>query len=215
MQHHADPSTATWATEPQPAVGGLGLLRASRMEPETERGLVRRAAADPAAFGQLYDFYLPRIYGFVQRRVRERTVSEDITASTFERALAALRGGRFRNDSFGGWLYRVAANAVIDHVRAARRLTVAVDTDALDPAPDALAAALDHDDLRRAMARLSETHRRVLALRFFDDLDPAEAGAVLGCSRRTFAVKLHRAIGALRAALANETREPLEASDVA
>lgn len=215
MQHHADPSTATWATEPQPAAGGLAPLRASRMEPEIERGLVRRAASDPAAFGQLYDFYLPRIYGFVQRRVRERSVSEDITATTFERALAALRGGRFRNDAFGGWLYRVAANAVIDHVRAAGRLTVAVDADALDPAPDSLAAALDHDDLRRAMARLSETHRRVLALRFFDDLDPVEAGAVLGCSRRTFAVKLHRAIGALRIALAAETREPLEASDVA
>jgi RNA polymerase sigma-70 factor (ECF subfamily) len=215
MQHHADSSPATWATEPHPAAGGLAPLRASRLEPEIERDLVRRAATDPAAFGRLYDFYLPRIYGFVHRRVRERSVSEDITATTFERALAALRGGRFRNDSFGGWLYRVAANAVIDHVRAASRLTVAVDTDALDPAPDALAAALDHDDLRRAMARLSETHRRVLALRFFDDLDPVEAGAVLGCSRRTFAVKLHRALGALRVALATEVREPLEASDVA
>lgn len=215
MQHHADPSTATWATEPRPAVGGLAPLRAARMEPEVERDLVRRAAADPAAFGRLYDFYLPRIYGFVQRRVREHSVSEDITATTFERALAALRGGRFRNDAFGGWLYRVAANAVIDHVRAARRLTVAIDADAIDPAPDALAAALDHDDLRRAMSRLSETHRRVLALRFFDDLDPVEAGAVLGCSRRTFAVKLHRAIAALRVALATEAREPMEASDVA
>lgn len=215
MQHHADPSTATWATEPRPAAGGPAPLRAARMEPEVERDLVRRAAADPSAFGRLYDFYLPRIYGFVQRRVREHSVSEDITATTFERALAALRGGRFRNDAFGGWLYRVAANAVIDHVRAARRLTVAADADAIDPAPDALAAALDHDDLRRAMSRLSETHRRVLALRFFDDLDPVEAGAVLGCSRRTFAVKLHRAIAALRVALATEAREPMEASDVA
>lgn len=215
MQQHADPSTATWAAEPHPAGGGSAALRASRMDPDLERGLVRRAARDPSAFGELYDYYLPRIYGFVQRRVREHSVSEDITATTFERALAALRGGRFRNDAFGGWLYRVAANAVIDHVRASRRLTVAIDADALDPAPDALAAALDHDDLRRAMARLSETHRRVLALRFFDDLDPVEAGAVLGCSRRTFAVKLHRALGALRVALATEAREPLEASDVA
>jgi RNA polymerase sigma-70 factor (ECF subfamily) len=185
------------------------------MDPDRERELVRRAARDASAFAELYDFYLPRIHGFVQRRLRERSVSEDITATTFERALAALRGGRFRNDAFGGWLYRVAANAVIDHVRAARRLTVAVDADGLDPAPDALAAALDHDDLRRAMAGLSDTHRRVLALRYFDDLDPVEAGAVLGCSRRTFAVKLHRAVAALRTALSADAIEPLEASDVA
>jgi len=216
MQPHPDPrAPATWATEPTRAIGGSPAARATRMDPELERDLVRRASRDPSAFGELYDFYLPRIYGFVQRRVRDRSVSEDITATTFERALAALRGGRLRNDAFGGWLYRVAANAVIDHVRAARRLTVAVDADALDPAPDALAAALDNDDLRRAMARLSETHRRVLALRFFDDLDPVEAGAVLGCSRRTFAVKLHRAVAALRVALSAEAMEPLEASDVA
>jgi RNA polymerase sigma-70 factor, ECF subfamily len=215
MQPHADPRSAPWATEPLTAVGGSGAARATRMDPERERDLVRRAGRDASAFAELYDFYLPRLYGFVQRRLRERSVSEDITATTFERALAALRGGRFRNDAFGGWLYRVAANAVIDHVRSARRLTVAVDTDAIDPAPDALAAALDHDDLRRAMSGLSDTHRRVLALRFFDDLDPVEAGAVLGCSRRTFAVKLHRAVSALRTALADEAVEPLEASDVA
>ena len=215
MQPHADPSSASWATEPPLAAGGSAGVRASRMDVERERELVRRAGRDASAFAELYDFYLPRIYGFVQRRLRERSASEDITATTFERALAAVRGGRFRNDAFGGWLYRVAANAVIDHVRTARRLTVAVDSEALDPAPDVLAAALDHDDLRRAMSGLSDTHRRVLALRYFDDLDPVEAGAVLGCSRRTFAVKLHRAVAAMRVALAAEAIEPLEASDVA
>lgn len=215
MQPLADPSSASWATDPPRAIGGSAPARATRMDPERERELVRRAGRDASAFAELYDFYLPRMYGFVQRRLRDRSASEDVTATTFERALAALRGGRFRNDAFGGWLYRVAANAVIDQVRAARRLTVAVEGDALDPAPDALAAALDHDDLRRAMAGLSDTHRRVLALRFFDDLDPVEAGVVLGCSRRTFAVKLHRALAALRVALSADAIEPLEASDVA
>jgi RNA polymerase sigma-70 factor (ECF subfamily) len=185
------------------------------MEPARERELVERAGVDAAAFGELYDFYLPRIYGFVHRRTRERTVTEDLTATTFERALSALRGGRFRNEAFGGWLYRVAGNAVIDHVRAVRRVADGAEVEIADPAPDVLAAAIDHDALRSAMARLSETHRRVLALRFYDDLDPEEAGAILGCSRRTFAVKLHRALGALRAAMATEPLDQLEATDVA
>lgn len=209
------PSVSTPAAGPHDADGGSGASRATRMEPARERELVERAAADAAAFGELYDFYLPRIYGFVHRRTRERAVTEDLTATTFERALSALRGGRFRNEAFGGWLYRVAGNAVIDHVRAARRVADGAEVEVADPAPDALAAAIDHDALRTAMARLSDTHRRVLALRFYDDLDPAEAGAVLGCSRRTFAVKLHRALGALRAAMAAEPLDRLEATDVA
>ena len=215
MHLAADPSPATRATDPQDAAGGSAPARSTRMDPGRERALVARAGRDGEAFGELYDFYLPRIYGFIHRRVRERSVTEDLTAATFERGLAALRGGRFRNDAFGGWLYRVAANAVIDHVRASRRLRAVDREDELDPAPDALAAAIDRDELRRAMGRISEGHRRVLALRFFDDLESAEASAILGCSRRTFAVKLHRANGALRDAMAADAREALEVSDVA
>jgi RNA polymerase sigma-70 factor, ECF subfamily len=215
MEPRAVPNLPTPAAAPHDAGGGSGASPATRMQPARERELVARAGTDAAAFGELYDFYLPRIYGFVHRRTRERAVTEDLTATTFERALSALRGGRFRNEAFGGWLYRVAGNAVIDHVRAARRLTDGAEIEVADPATDALAAALDHDALRSAMARLSETHRRVLTLRFYDDLDPEEAGAVLGCSRRTFAVKLHRALGALRAAMATEPLDQLEATDVA
>lgn len=214
MHLEVDSSPATAATVPHSTGGGSVAARSTRMDPDRERDLVRRAATDPSAFAELYDFYLPRIYGFVHRRTRDRAVTEDLTATTFERGLAALRGGRFRNDSFGGWLYRVAANAVIDHARRTRRL-VADDPDELDASADALAAAVDRDDLRRAMSRISPTHRRVLALRYFDDLEPEEASAVLGCSRRAFAVKLHRAIGALRAAMASEPFDTVEASDVA
>lgn len=190
--------------------------RATRMDRGREKALVDRARTDPDAFGQLYDFYLPRIYGFVQRRVQERSVAEDLTATTFQRALEALRGGRFRNEAFGGWLYRVAANAVVDHVRAARRVSPEADAEAIlgtDGQGDAFAAALDRDELRRALAALPDGHRAVLTLRFFDDLDAAEASAVLGCSRATFAVRLHRALAALRGAMLTDL--PAEATDAA
>ena len=62
------------------------------MDRDRERTLVDRARSDAAAFGELYDFYLPRIYGFAYRRVQERSVAEDVTATTFQRALeAAIR----------------------------------------------------------------------------------------------------------------------------
>jgi RNA polymerase sigma-70 factor (ECF subfamily) len=176
------------------------------MERDRERSLVERARTDADAFGELYDFYLPRIYGFVYRRVQERPVAEDVTATTFEKALQAVRFRDFRNDAFGGWLYRVAANAVIDHFRASRHLLPETDGVA-GVARDAFDAALDRDELRKALAGLPDAHRTVLTLRFFDDLDPDEASAILGCSRGTFAVRLHRAIAALRGAMLKETTD--------
>jgi RNA polymerase sigma-70 factor, ECF subfamily len=178
---------------------------ASRMDRDRERTLVDRARSDAAAFGELYDFYLPRIYGFVYRRVQERSVAEDLTAATFQRALETLRHRDFRNDAFGGWLYRVASNAVVDHVRHGSRLTHLDGTDG--SSGDAFAAALEGLDLRAALERLAPAHRQVLALRFYDDLSADEASAVLGCSRATFAVRLHRAIAALRGAMAQEATD--------
>ena len=180
----------------------------SRMDPERERALVARSRSDASAFAELYDWYLPRIHGFVARRTGDHATAEDVTAMTFERALGAVRSDRFRNEAFGPWLYRVAANALVDHVRRSRRtVPLLADAPGEDAAPGderalaAFAAAVDRDAVRLALAELADGHRRVLVLRFLDDLDPDEAAAVLGCSRGTFAVRLHRALRALRCAL--------------
>lgn len=182
-----------------------------------------RSRVDASAFGELYDYYLPRIYGFVVRRVGDRATAEDLTAMTFERALGAVRGAGFRNDAFGGWLYRVASNAVIDHVRRGRR-TIPLGVRASDawgedagtagipePGDDAAAAAfavtLDREVLRAALLRLPDTHRRVIVLKYFDDLDIDEMCGALGCSRQTLAVKVHRALRALKGAVAQETTD--------
>ena len=197
------------------------------MQPARERDLVARARADAAAFGELYDFYLPRIYAYILRRVRESSVAEDLTATTFERALAVVRRDDFRNDSFGGWLYRVAGNAVVDQVRRDRR-SVPLGVRASDgwsdegrsgrgrngddepgdeAAASAFAAAIDRDLLRRALLLIPPPQRRLIVLRFLDGLEPAEIAVVLGCSRPTAAVRVHRALRALRDAIARETTD--------
>lgn len=188
----------------------------SRLDLERERGLVVRARTDAEAFSELYDFYLPRVYGFVARRIDDRATAEEITAITFQRGLETIRSGTIRNDAFGGWLYRVAASAIVDRARRAERdLPPGVRVGDLDE-PDVerrqplvgdevataeFAAALDREQLRTALRRLTEPQRRILVLRFFDDLSTPELCTALGVSAGTLAIRLQRALRALHQAV--------------
>jgi RNA polymerase sigma-70 factor (ECF subfamily) len=185
----------------------------SRMDPERERGLIARARTDSAAFGELFDYHLPRVYGFVARRVGDRATVEQITASTLQRGLEAIKAGTLKDgSSFGGWLVRIAASAIVDQAaRAQHDVPEGVRAGDMDE-PDAdrasglvgdevataaFAAALDRDELRRAFGRITEPQRRVLILKYFDGLSSAELCAALGVSVTTLESRLQRALRAL------------------
>ena len=190
------------------------------MDPERERGLVVKARLDADAFGELYDYYLPRVYGFVARRVGDRTIAEELTATVFQRGLETIQAGTLRTEVIGGWLYRVAASAIVDRAqRSTQELPAGVrasdlaepDAERREPlvgdevATTAFAAALDRDELRRAMARLTEPQRRIVVLKFFDELSTTELCGALGVSPATLAVRLDRALRALHLAVAGKS----------
>lgn len=170
---------------------------------------MERARADPTAFAELYRRYLPRVYGFALRRTGVIEVAEDVTSATFERALRNLGAYSWRPGGFGPWLFRIAANELVDHHRrtrrdgspraedAARRLH---DGAAPDPA-DEVHARDAVAELLVAMDRLTPRYQRALALRYLSGLTPDEAAAALGTSKATMAVVVHRASRALRKAL--------------
>ena len=191
----------------------------SRLDPERERELVVEARTDAGAYGVLYDHYLARIYGFVARRVADRATAEAITAATFQRGLDAARAGTIRPGTLGGWLYRVAASAIVDQTRRAEHDTPAgvragdlAEPDATHDEPlvgdelatAAFAASLDRDELRRGLRRLTEPQRRVVILKYLDELAGPELGATLGISPTTLTVRLDRALRALNLAAAGK-----------
>jgi RNA polymerase sigma-70 factor (ECF subfamily) len=69
-------------------------------------------------------------------------------------------------------------------------------------ATNLFAAALDRDELRGALRRLTEPQRRVVVLKYLDDLTDAELCGALGVSATQLSVRVERALRALNAALA-------------
>ena len=198
-------------------------------QPFDEQALLAGARSDDRAFGKLYDRYLPKVYEFFARRIEDRATAENLTAATFERARNAVHAGEV-GASFGGFLYRVAGSAVVDHARRGRKPVPrgvrardldgpgdreAAEAIANEAATRAYAAAIEGSRLRRAFTRLSDDDRHLIVLRYFDGLEIDELCAAAGVTRQAFAINLHRALRALRAAMEPATENASEASDAA
>jgi RNA polymerase sigma factor (sigma-70 family) len=178
------------------------------------------AALEPAGFARLYDDCLPRVYAYVACRVEERSAAEEITAASFRRAIQVAKEEGLDGPTLAGFVFRVAATAVVDHARRNRgafphgvragdfdrdtgaRRAAGSRTDEL--AARAFAAAIDRRALRRAIERLPEPDRRLLVMHYLDGLTLDEQCAVLGWNRETFARRLHAALRALHGALAED-----------
>ena len=84
-------------------------------------------------YAELYREYLPRILNYIRLRVDGEDLAQDLTATTFERAVAKQHTLRQR-DAFGGWLFRIARNVVAGYYRG-RKPTLPLEMAAGETAP--------------------------------------------------------------------------------
>ena len=92
-----------------------------------ERLLIEAAQKDPSRFAELYELHFERVYGYIVRRVRERSAAEELTSHVFHQALANLGKFKWRGAPFAAWLFRIAANSIADRAqRLAREFSLPV-----------------------------------------------------------------------------------------
>jgi RNA polymerase sigma-70 factor (ECF subfamily) len=176
-----------------------------------ERLVDEARAGDAWAFGQLFDhFHLP-VYRYVASRVRHPSDAEDLTQLVFVKALEALPRYESRGIPFGGWLFRLARNAVIDHVRTSHEhadLAQSVERAGADAGPDELAVIRQEiEAVRSALSTLTDDQRDAISLRFFAGLSAREAAEAMGKQEGTIRGLQFRAIAALRRQLDIEEPE--------
>ncbi len=186
----------------------MTIEHAEHTEGSDEAALVAAAQRDPAAFGPLYERYVDRIYRYVYRRVGNHAEAEDLTAQTFQQALAALPSYEWRGVPFGAWLYRIAANNIARRGRVGGREVTVEDIGAYlrddaaedDPA-ELIERAAGSGELLAALRALPLDQQRALVLKFARGLTNLEIGEALGRTEGAVKQLVHRAMVTLRAQL--------------
>ena len=183
------------------------------MDEETLDRLVAEAQrGDPEAFGRIFDAYVRPIYRFIVSRVHSPSDAEDLTQLVFVKALEALPRYEARGIPFGGWLFRLARNAIIDQIRTRRdhlSLLAATTRETEERGPEAMATLRDDlDRVARALKDLTDDQREVIELRFFAGLSVLEAAVAMGRQEGTIRGLQFRAIASLRRSLGIEVATP-------
>jgi len=161
--------------------------------------------ADPAAFARLYRRNYDAVFRYCAHRLFERQTAEDVTAAVFLKAVENLGAFRGTERQFRNWLYRIATNAVNNHLRkAARRdrLLKAFGKRHCNQVVDCQDAADENAErvaiLKEAMLSLRPRYQAVITLRFFENMSLTEIGEVLDSGPGTVRSQLARALAKLR-----------------
>jgi RNA polymerase sigma-70 factor, ECF subfamily len=171
--------------------------------------LVRQAGSGrPEAYGELARRWAPRVMAVCHARVRCETSAADLAQETLLRGFRDLRTLR-SPEKFGPWLRGIAQRVCLDWLKAKAQSQVPFTQLTAGGAPqellsrgDEVAAAVERaDEVRRLMAEvdlLSENHREVLMLFYYDEMSYREVAELLGVSTATVNARLNEARAMLR-----------------
>lgn len=175
----------------------------------------RRAAAAassdlPPDFEAWFRDHRETVYRYVRFRVPTREVAEDVTSEVFLKALRALDRYDPGRSAPRTWLLRIARNAVTDYLRRLRlrgSLHISLDRvpDLVSSEPSQEERLIREERLRRlfnAAATLRPADQEILSLRYGAGLRNSEIAEVLKITPNAVAVRIHRALARLRAAVA-------------
>jgi len=192
-----------------------------QIEADSDWQLVQRVqTGDVAAFDRLVVKYRERVLGVIYNMTSNREDAADLAQDAFIKAFQSIK--RFQGQSsFFTWLYRIAVNATLTHLRKNRFRTFFSfekiheedkNTELIAKLTDKNGADRDlyvkelQAKLNEAMQKLSIKHRTVVTLFEIDNLSHEEIAGIMNCSVGTVRSRLHYAKQLLQAELQPYTR---------
>jgi len=162
---------------------------------------------DEQAFAKLLQRYKRPVYHMVLKMVRNVDDAEDLTIESFAKAFKSLH--RFKKDfTFSTWLFRIATNNTIDHIRKKKLNTMSIDNTFTDDNGDGISIEVEDENLNPQeetikaqkaeliqvfVDKLPPKYQKLVRLRYFSELSYEEIAIELEAPLGTVKAQLHRA----------------------
>ncbi len=198
-----------------------GVVIYKGMNIEEEKRLVETMQSDAESFGKLFDAYYPQIFGYIQRRTADISITQEITSDVFCKALENIEHFEWRGIPFSSWLYRIAAHEIANFYRRDFRkkkhfirlsnndedYSITLNTELIN-AQDEIRKYEGYLDIHQSISLLPLKYQEAITLRFFEGMQFKEMAAILGKPESSVKTLVHRGLERLKKILINA--EPLE-----
>lgn len=170
------------------------------LDSNLELALINRArVGNAAAFGQLYDAYIKKIYDFIFYKTMQQDLAEDICSEVFMKAWKNISS--FKDGSFAAWIYKIARNTIIDHYRKQKPNSNIEDYWDLEDdtdLPEEIDKNLRLGKIRQALSELKSRDREIIIMRLWLDLSFADIAQRLEQKEGAVKMSFSRAIVRLK-----------------
>lgn len=154
---------------------------------------------DTDSLTKLCEYVYARIYSYIFYRVNHREDAEDLTSEVILKMVKALRR---QKGNFHAWVYKIAANTVIDFYRKRAKRSAVSLSDFPGEIPDKSLPiseqVMTQEKLKDALNNITDEQKHVILLRFIEGYNNEETAKIMGKSVGAIKVMQFRALKALR-----------------
>ena len=190
-----------------------------------EEALLKEIEVDPHKFGEIYDAFYEKIFGYAFRRTANYDAAKDIAAETFLKAYTGIGKFKWRNVSVLHWLYRIATNELNKYFagrsyapESLNRIREEYGTDVTDYSNAETERIQLEEDLERhqefvkinkLVAKLDIKYQDVISLRYYEQKSIKEIAMILGKREGTVKSLLSRGLDKLKGQMVGEQHETI------
>ncbi len=141
-------------------------------------------------YNECVNLYADNVYRFIVKNLRHEEDARDVVQSAFEKMWVAR--DKVDNEKSRSFLFTVAYNQMIDHIRKNKRITLKDEFGEMSRGSNEMQQNAKRL-LNEALARLSETQRSLVMLKDYEGYNYQEIGEIMGLNESQVKVYLHRA----------------------
>jgi len=178
---------------------------------DEDQKLLKKVRKNKSQFALVYSKYQKKIFNYINKRVSNREISEDLVSEIFEKAYNAIDDFKWQGISLSSWLFRIAKNLLTDYYRKKHKIGSNISLNEIEEIIEDDASSIYSDYIRdleekalfNSLREFNEYDQYLIFYKFFEGLSNKDIAKITGLAESNVGTRLYRIRAKLKDYLKN------------